>query len=359
MPRMSRMPQAPRLASRYIIYMRLPRLLAGLFCLALWASSAYAAGIVRVPVSVPAANVGVAGIAGAAHGAAALPSASDNPELVLSAISARYATDPSPESVADLGEGDYAEVRSGVMPSQLPSVLKAEPLVAPGKEVAIKIPYIDPGGMIAHEARVSRRLREAGGGDFFLHAVEDPELGVLVMEKLDGYRPIDEWAEAKGKIGLSAYKRIASQLKRGLEVLEAAGLVHSDLKPDNVLIGPGLRVKIVDFGITADEGGYVPYPDYEGWRGGLYVYTSENQLHNGPAAFEDDRHSVGVLLGELGRKVSTDEPGRDLLVGRIRGRAQERREHPFQGPARPDLARAGSAARGQGGRFPHLDRQAP
>ena len=59
----------------------------------------------------------------------------------------------------------------------------------------------------------------------------------------------------------------------------------------------------MDFGIAADEGAYPPYPEYDGWRGGLVRYVSENQLRNGPAAFGDDRHSVDMLLGWLSRWV--------------------------------------------------------
>lgn len=226
------------------------------------------------------------------------PSLSLSPARVLSAVAARYRIDPDPDALPDLGEGDHAQVRSGVLPVPAPAALAGRLPTAPGGLVAVKIPYVDPGGMAAREAAVSRRLEEAGGGEIFVRAVHDPELGVVLMERLDGYRPLDEWAEDRRRpISRRTYDRVAAQLERGLEVLEAAGLVHSDLKPGNVLVGPRGRVKIIDFGIAADVGGYPPYPGYEGRRGGDYQYVSESQLRNGPAALEDDRHAVDVLLG--------------------------------------------------------------
>ncbi len=296
LPVLSLKAQAPRRGPCYNDKVRIPRLWAGLLLFALPSSLVHAAVVGPVRVAVQGVNAAASGAV--MTSAKLLPSASENPALVLSLISSRYKTDPSPEVVADLGEGDFAEVRSGVMPTPAPLMMGVLP-VAPGEPVAVKIPYLDPGGMIAHEAEVSRRLREAGGEELFAQAAQDPELNVLVMEKLKGYRTLDEWMASRSRIGPKTYKRIAAQLKRGLAVLEAAGLVHSDLKPDNVMVGPGMRVKIVDFGITAEEGAYPPYPDYDGWRGGLYVYTSENQLHNGPAAYADDRHSVDVMLSRL------------------------------------------------------------
>jgi len=207
------------------------------------------------------------------------------PSLNMDAIADRYGIEPSLEIPADIGEGDYAEVRSA------------------SRGRAVKIPYLDPGGMIEHEGAVAARLQAAGGEDLFVRAQADPELGVLVMDRLDGYEPIGDWLGRRDGIGKRTFSRIKSQLERGLSVLEKAGLVHSDLKWDNVLIGPRGAVKIVDFGLASDRGGYVPYPDYEGWRGGHIDYVSENQLKNGPAEFADDRYAVNVHLERLRKKV--------------------------------------------------------
>ncbi|MBI4424085.1 MAG: hypothetical protein HY554_10185 [Elusimicrobia bacterium] len=219
---------------------------------------------------------------------------------VLAAVAARYGTDPEPEPAARLGLGDWAEVRAGVLPARPPRAL-GRPLPArPGGAVAVKIPYEDPGGMMSHEARVSRRLTQAGGGALFVRAAYDPQLGVLVMERLRGHVSLGDWLESR-RVTRAQADRIRAQLGRVLAALEASGLVHSDLKPEHVLVGPGARLKVIDFGIAAERGAYPPYPGFEGWRGGHVDYVSPNQLSNGPAAFEDDRHAVSVLLRRLDR----------------------------------------------------------
>ncbi|MBI3297810.1 MAG: protein kinase [Elusimicrobia bacterium] len=227
---------------------------------------------------------------------------SAKPAELLSLVRTRYGINPDPNVIADLGEGDHAEVRRGAFPKTSPI---SRALFSPGEPVAVKIPYLDPGGMMAHEADVSRRLAAAGGSEIFVRAAHDAELGVLVMESLERYKTLDEWAEGRRAIAPRTLERIASQLKRGLAVLEAAGLVHSDLKPENILIGPRGRIKIVDFGISADRSGYPPYPEYHGWRGGHHDFVSANQLSNGPAAYEDDRHAVRAVLRRLRYRAAT------------------------------------------------------
>ncbi len=208
------------------------------------------------------------------------------PMLNLGAISDRYGINPDLDLPADLGEGSYGEVRSASM----------------GR--AVKIPYEGvPEGMIRHEAAIAKRVQAAGGEEIFVRAEVDPELGVLVMDRLDGFQQIGDWIIDRDGIGRRTFVRIKNQLENGLAVLEAAGVVHSDLKWDNILIGPHGKIKIVDFGIAADQGGYLPLPDFEGWRGGDFNYISPNQLRNGPAEFADDQFSVNVHLSRLANKV--------------------------------------------------------
>jgi len=55
--------------------------------------------------------------------------------------------------------------------------------------------------------------------------------------------------------------------------------------------------------LTAPRRGYVPYPDYDGWRGGHVDYVTDNQLSNGPAEFADNRHAATVLLRRIEKKI--------------------------------------------------------
>jgi serine/threonine protein kinase len=135
----------------------------------------------------------------------------------------------------------------------------------------------------------------------FVRSVYDHGLGVLVMEDLSRYKPLDEWAESAPSLDARVVARVEAQLRAALGVLDVAGLVHSDLRPANVLVAPGRRVKIVDLGLAAERGSYAPHHLAERHRGGHRDYVSANQRRDGPAASGDDRRAVDVMMRRLRR----------------------------------------------------------
>lgn len=85
-----------------------------------------------------------------------------------------------------------------------------------------------------------------------IHAVGEFEgAPYLVMEYVPG-QSLQEFLEARGHrpLGVDAALGVLDQVCRGLSAIHAAGLVHRDLKPGNVLIGPAFRVAIADLGIA-------------------------------------------------------------------------------------------------------------
>jgi serine/threonine-protein kinase len=81
--------------------------------------------------------------------------------------------------------------------------------------------------------------------------VESAESDYLVLELIDG-----ETLSHAIKHGLdrAAKLRIAEQLARVLVAAHAAGVVHRDLKPDNVMVMPSGDIKVLDFGIARPVG---------------------------------------------------------------------------------------------------------
>ena len=79
---------------------------------------------------------------------------------------------------------------------------------------------------------------------------------------------------AAGRLSLADIKRIAGEIARGLVAAHAAGLVHCDLKPENVFLTRTGGVKVLDFGIA--------------------------RLAQGPAAADASSTFTGVLLGTAG-----------------------------------------------------------
>src|SRR5262249_34085095 len=99
----------------------------------------------------------------------------------------------------------------------------------------------------------------------------------LVMELVDG--PSLAGVLAAGPLDPAATMDVLAQAAAGLQAAHAAGLVHRDVKPGNLLVGPAGRVKITDFGIAHATGsapitqaggavGQPPYPAPERGPGG-------------------------------------------------------------------------------------------
>lgn len=76
----------------------------------------------------------------------------------------------------------------------------------------------------------------------------------IVQEYIDG-RNLGLWLEARGpSLRFREIVRIIAEVADGVQAIHAAGLVHHDLKPQNVLIGSDGSVKVVDFGSASWQG---------------------------------------------------------------------------------------------------------
>jgi tetratricopeptide (TPR) repeat protein/predicted Ser/Thr protein kinase len=119
-----------------------------------------------------------------------------------------------------------------------------------GREVAIK-------RVRAGDARLRGRFfREATALAALSHpnvvpiyeVGEEDGVPFLVMERVDG-RTLQAWIAARPP--WTEVVEILSQAGRGLAAAHAAGIVHRDFKPANVLLGSDGRVRVVDFGLAA------------------------------------------------------------------------------------------------------------
>jgi hypothetical protein len=113
----------------------------------------------------------------------------------------------------------------------------------------------------------------------------------LVMELVDG--PSLAGVLEAGPLDPGSAMDVLAQAAAGLTAAHAAGLVHRDVKPGNLLVGPGGQVKITDFGI-AYAAGSAPVTQ-TGTLVGTPAYLAPERASGWPATPASDLYSLGVV----------------------------------------------------------------
>ena len=98
------------------------------------------------------------------------------------------------------------------------------------------------------EAQVAARLTHRNVIRVF-DIVEEDGCPWIVMELLP-YRSLLDVIEDEGPLAPAEAAKVGLQILAALRAAHAAGIVHRDVKPANILIGPGNRVVLTDFGIA-------------------------------------------------------------------------------------------------------------
>ncbi|MFT4260070.1 protein kinase domain-containing protein [Microbacterium sp.] len=169
-----------------------------------------------------------------------------------------------------------------------------------GRTVAIKIlkdEYMgDPGFLerFRAEARHAALVNHEGIASVFDYGEENGS-AYLVMELVPG-EALSTILERDGALSADKTLDIVAQTASALQAAHAAGLVHRDIKPGNLLITPDGRVKITDFGIAriADQ---VPLTA-TGQVMGTVQYLSPEQASGHPASPATDTYSLGIVAYE-------------------------------------------------------------
>ena len=145
------------------------------------------------------------------------------------------------------------------------------------------------------EARAVARLKDPG-----LVAVYDQGLDgshpFLVMELVEG-GTLRELLRERGPMPPHAAAAVLRPVLGGLATAHRAGLVHRDVKPENVLISDDGEVKLVDFGLVraVAEAGITSTSVILGTA----AYLSPEQVSSGAADARSDVYAVGILAYEL------------------------------------------------------------
>src|SRR3954469_2420287 len=190
-----------------------------------------------------------------------------------------------------------------------------------GRTVAIKIlkdEYMgDPGFLerFRAEARHAALVNHEGIASVFDYGEENGS-AYLVMELVPG-EALSTVLERDGALSADKTLDIVAQTASALQAAHAAGLVHRDIKPGNLLITPDGRVKITDFGIAriADQ---VPLTA-TGQVMGTVQYLSPEQASGHPASPATDIYSLGIVAYEClaGKRPFTGESQVAIAMAQI------------------------------------------
>lgn len=183
-----------------------------------------------------------------------------------------------------IGSGGFADVYRAFDPSlDLEVALKlfraGDPASAAGR-------YLD-------EARRLARVRHPNV--IVIHGADERDGRVGLWTELLHGRTLAEWLAERGPLSATEAAVIGMELCRALAAVHAAGLVHRDVKAENVMREDGGRLVLLDFG-AVDTPTAEPLARVEL---GTPITMAPEQLRGGPVGPAADLYGLGVLLYRL------------------------------------------------------------
>jgi serine/threonine protein kinase len=150
------------------------------------------------------------------------------------------------------------------------------------------------------ECEILAKLDHPNIAKFLASGITSDGTPFLAMEFIDG-RHIDDYCDDH-TLNVEERLKLFKTLCATVHYLHLQGVVHRDLKPNNILVTPGGTVKLLDFGIAKQSHPLLP-AQQSLTRSGLRLmtpeYASPEQVRAEPATPVSDVYSLGVVLYEL------------------------------------------------------------
>ena len=199
---------------------------------------------------------------------------------------------------------------------------------------AVKV--LDPGIASEDPGYVARFVREA---EFALNsrhpnvvavhdAGKDPDTGLcyIVMDYLPGGTLRDLLRESPRGLSIEGVLSIARDVARALAFVESRGLVHRDVKPENILFGRDGAARLADLGATRSERDgqdTLRVTRAEAVVGTPAYMAPEQMLDSHAADSRSDVYSLGVVMYEMisGRRPNDGETAMSTLAKALGGRS--------------------------------------
>ncbi|HEY2509272.1 MAG TPA: protein kinase, partial [Polyangiaceae bacterium] len=215
-----------------------------------------------------------------------------------------------------LGEGGMASVyvaRHKI--GRLEAIKIMHPLIASSPELRARF---------EQEARIANRFKHPGAVDIRDIDVTEDGAPFLVMELLEGDTLSTVARRKKGPLEVAAVLRAADEVLDVLAAAHATGIIHRDIKPDNLLLTKEGYVKVLDFGIARlREGMARDVKTHTGTTLGTVAYMAPEQAKGGEIDARADLWAMGATMFRLlaGRRVHEAETEAERLAKLVSGPA--------------------------------------
>jgi eukaryotic-like serine/threonine-protein kinase len=195
-----------------------------------------------------------------------------------------------------------------------------------GRKVALKLlppEEADDEGRarFLREARALARVDHPHVVHVFVSGI-DGQIAWMALEYIEGDPLCD--LVAGGALDEETALSLAAQVARGLAAVHKVGIVHRDIKPDNLLVDDGGMLRIVDFGVALfDEPGLGGFTTRSGIAVGTPHYMAPEQARGGRVDARADAWGLGATLYALlaGRPpyfANHEEPDLEILARVLR-----------------------------------------
>jgi serine/threonine-protein kinase len=196
---------------------------------------------------------------------------------------------------------DYYRIEGLVARSGMASIFRATD-TRDGRQVAIKIPHPE---MEADATLFDRFKREQDIGQKLDHPGVMKVFGdekrsriYMVMEWVNG-KLLREMLAGGKKLPVDKSVRIAERICDALAYVHSQGVVHRDMKPENIMVDENDNIKIIDFGIAGQEGARrLTFAKLSNVMG-TPDYISPEQVKGKRGDGRSDIYAMGVMLYEM------------------------------------------------------------
>jgi serine/threonine protein kinase len=133
-----------------------------------------------------------------------------------------------------------------------------------------------------------------------VHALRETEYGLFMVMEYVHAKTISEWLREKGRFTVNEMMSIAPQIINAIGHAHKVGVIHRDIKPNNILLGEDGTIKVMDFGlakVVQADGSQVTVTHAA--AGTLYYMSPEQIKGLKNVDKRSDIYSLGMTLYEM------------------------------------------------------------